>query len=90
MAGPEVIGEDVRQAETLLYDLAVMLRQVPLREHTRELHLRALQLKRDVGQWVVHPPARSVRQAAIEQLMELHGQAVAWLRRASHQADGTT
>jgi hypothetical protein len=40
-----------RRAEGLLYELAGELKFLPLEERTRDLHLRALSLKRTIGQW---------------------------------------
>ena len=38
---------DLHHAEQLLFDIAGRLRRVPYNEHTKDLHLRALSLKRD-------------------------------------------
>jgi hypothetical protein len=77
---------DARQADALLFDLATALRSVPVGPHTRQLHLRALTLKRDVNTWIVQPPPRQARRKALDELGELSREAAAWLRHG----DGTT
>ena len=89
--GPaRTINDDVQRAEALLFDLAVLLRYVPLGDHTRELHLRALHLKREVRQWAVQPPAPSRLDDVFDELAELRTEAAAWLRRGRHHEAGTT
>ncbi len=73
------LEDDARHAEALLYDLATVLRCVPLGSHTRALHVRALELKRDVCRWPADRPAPSARRAALEELVGLRREAAMWL-----------
>jgi hypothetical protein len=72
------LEQDVLHAELLLHELALELCQVPVDSHTRELHLRALQLKRDVAAWKSAPAPDAIRRAVVAELGELRGQATAW------------
>jgi hypothetical protein len=73
------LDHDVDQAGALLYDLAVVLRCVPLSPETRDLHVRALELKRDVGRWASEQPPAPLREAAIREILDLRRQASMWL-----------
>jgi hypothetical protein len=80
------LATDTQRAEALLYDVAVLLRQVSLKEETRHMHLRALQLKREVGHWPIVQPAASEREVAIAELEALYVEAGSWLHpsRVAH------
>jgi hypothetical protein len=62
---------EIQRAEAILHDLAAELRLVPLEEHTSHLHIRALELKREVARWAQTCPPRESRVAAIDELVEL-------------------
>ena len=66
---------DTERAEALLYDLASKLVRVPLGPRTREVHLRALTLKREVARWRDAPPAEAARRATLDELVALQHQA---------------
>jgi hypothetical protein len=61
----------VEHAERQLYALASQLRNVPASGPTRELHLRALQLKRELARWRTQLPDPAVREAVFSELEEL-------------------
>jgi len=66
---------DLQHAEAVLYELAVLLRRVPLDEQTRDLHLRALHLKRDVAKWHEQVADESSRRAVLNELVRLRREA---------------
>jgi hypothetical protein len=66
------LAADTERAEAILYELAGLLRLVPLGEHTSHFCVRALDLKRDVSRWVESTPPESARHALIEELLALH------------------
>ncbi len=68
---PSALADDQRRAETLLFELASALRFVPVEETTRDLHIRALELKRTVRDWMREPPAASAREATCDEILEL-------------------
>jgi hypothetical protein len=67
--------DDKQYAESLLHDLAIELRRVPMCEPTRGLHLRALSLKREVSAWSVLQAGSAERSAVIEELGDLQRRA---------------
>lgn len=92
---------DKREAESLLHELATELRRVPMCERTRELHIRALTLKREVSSWGVLEPGGPQRGAVITELGDLHrkahryrelptGRQLAYVASAGRHAQGTT
>jgi hypothetical protein len=58
-------------AERGLYVLATELRRIPLDAVTRRLHLRALELKRNVARWREHPPSRETAASTLEEVEAL-------------------
>jgi hypothetical protein len=65
---------EIVRAEALLRDIAASLRKRPMKGGTSELHVRALQLKRQVSSWTGEVPDATVRQV-VEQVVALHRQA---------------
>lgn len=61
----------IDQAERSLFALASELRRVPLGESTRQLHVRALELKREMVRWREHPPDQDVLTRALEEIERL-------------------
>lgn len=61
----------VEHAERQLFALAAQLRRVPASGPTRSLHLRALALKREIGQWRARPPDAEDRHRVFAELEEL-------------------
>jgi hypothetical protein len=55
----------------MLHALATDLVHVPVDSTTRELHIRALELRRDLGLWNESSPGPQVRQSALRELEEL-------------------
>jgi hypothetical protein len=82
---PELLEIDRKRAEELLFDLASKLVRVPLGPRTRDVHLRALALKRVVGTWHSDPPDEAGRRAVIEELLMLHKTAAESARFPSGQ-----
>jgi hypothetical protein len=89
--------DDVGRAAEALHELALVLRHVPVAEHTRELHLRALRLKRDVERWRERVPDARERRSVLEELERLRGDAAVFAevatlvhRAAGRQDEGTT
>lgn len=70
--------EDLRRAEAILHELALVLLRVPVGEQSRELHLRALALKRDVTRWHLWMPDEAVRHAVLDELLRLQQEASVW------------
>jgi hypothetical protein len=64
----------MQRAEALLHDIAIELLRVPARGDARELHVRALRLKRQVDAWTPHISEATV-QTTMEQLLVLHREA---------------
>lgn len=58
-------------AERSLYSLANDLRRVTLEKRTKRLHLRALELKREVATWRDRPPDPASCSATLEEIEEL-------------------
>ncbi len=79
---PSDLAADQHRAERLLAELAIELRRVPVDEHTRTLHLRALALKRAVMRWPDDQPDESVRHAVVDEVRVMQKEALDW-RRAS-------
>jgi hypothetical protein len=65
---------EVERAEALLHDIATMLLRLPMHGHVRDLHVRALRLKRRVSGWTAQVPDRTAHDTMTE-LVELHRQA---------------
>jgi hypothetical protein len=61
----------VDHAERSLYVLATELRRIPLDTATKRLHLRALELKRNVARWREHPPSRETAVSTLEEVEAL-------------------
>jgi hypothetical protein len=74
LAGETRLTSEVQRAEALLHDIAIELLRVPTQGSARELHVRALRLKRQVDTWTEHVPDATV-DATIEQLLTLHREA---------------
>jgi hypothetical protein len=72
------LASDQHRAEALLFELATILRRVPVEECTRSLHLRALALKGALGRWTVHQPDASARDAFFDELRALEREARYW------------
>ena len=62
-------------AERLLFELAAELRFVPVEERTRRLHLRALELKREVRSWRTQPPELAACDALCDEVQSLADEA---------------
>lgn len=71
------LERDVHSAEALLHALATELRNVPVDERTQALHVRALQLKREVTQWG-EAIAAEVRDQVLEELHALRAETAHW------------
>lgn len=78
---------DKNKAEGLLFALASELRYVPVEERTRELHVRALELKRDVAEWLRRRPDASVRQALCREVQELQAETRSLLLRPDRRIE---
>jgi hypothetical protein len=65
------LAADQHRAESLLSELATELRRVPVDEHTRSLHLRALALKRAVMHWAEQHPDESIRHAVVDEVLAM-------------------
>jgi hypothetical protein len=65
---------EIERAEALLHDIAIELLRVPMHGAARELHVRALRLKRQVATWTPQVADTTV-QATLDQLLALHRQA---------------
>ncbi len=63
---------DTERAQTLLHDIAVELRFLGFEGVATPLHLRALELKRQVTLWTETAPTEMQRQATIDDLLALH------------------
>ena len=68
---------DTRNAQALLHTLALELRHVPVDGQTQAIHVRALQLKRDVTHWQ-ESLAAEARERVLEELSDLCAEAVQW------------
>jgi hypothetical protein len=66
------------EAEALLFYLAAALLRLPYEGRTRALHIRALELKRRVGQWGLTVPSDDERRSTRESLVELCFEAAQW------------
>ena len=64
-------ADDTNRAEAILFGLAALLRSVPLSRSASRLHIRALELKRDVSRWSEVPASSALRQATIDDLLSL-------------------
>jgi hypothetical protein len=74
---------DLKRAEALLHDLAAKLMRVPLGPRTREIHLRALGLKRQLTDWAKAQPEAGQLRDVIEELLALQQRAVESVRHPS-------
>jgi hypothetical protein len=74
--------EDLRRAEAVLHELALVLLRVPVDEHTRDLHLRVLRLKRDIARWHSRMPDESARRTVLNELARLQQEVAIWDRGA--------
>jgi hypothetical protein len=75
------LAVDTERAQTLLHDIAAELRFLGLEGHAAPLHVRALDLKRDVTRWAETAPTATQRQSTIDDLLALHERVKA-VRRA--------
>jgi hypothetical protein len=66
------LAVDRERAHALLHEIAVDLRLLGLRGRAAHLHVRALDLKRDVARWTVTTVRDSQREATVEDLLALH------------------
>jgi hypothetical protein len=73
---------DASHAESLLYELAVTLRRVPVEESTRRMHVRALDLKRQVVRWRADQPPRDERLSALDEIDQLAQEAAFWQQKS--------
>jgi hypothetical protein len=64
------------QAEALLSDVAAELVRLPFEGRTRSLHLRALELKRQLGQWATAPIDDARR--TVKGILALRDEAAVW------------
>jgi hypothetical protein len=71
------LEETIARAEELLFALAIELRAVPVHERTRAVHLRALELKRDVASWRASPPIEDDRTRVFREIETLTREAQA-------------
>lgn len=71
----------IDHAERALHVLARDLRAVPVDGTTRRLHLRALELKREVARWRDAEPDVPSRCAALDEIEELSREVLAARRR---------
>jgi hypothetical protein len=62
---------DRRQAETLLYEIAIRLQALPFERDTGCLHLRALALKRTIATWADQDPDDAEHQAVFDEIRSL-------------------
>ncbi|MDP9034292.1 MAG: hypothetical protein M3O50_05760 [Myxococcota bacterium] len=69
---------DCREAEWLLSRLATDLLRLPFERRTRMLHVRALKLKRLVGQWGRAMPSDTERIATRQSILSLRREAAGW------------
>jgi hypothetical protein len=82
-----VLAADQQRAERLLFELASDLRFLPLGDGTRQLHIRALEIKGAVGRWMLDPPGAIAREATCNEIVELQSQTRAVLGRAALRAE---
>ncbi|HVH40821.1 MAG TPA: hypothetical protein VM925_00715 [Labilithrix sp.] len=61
----------IDHAERSLFDLASQLRRIPLESKTKPLHLRALELKREVASWRGRVPDLRTRAAVLDEIEQL-------------------
>jgi hypothetical protein len=81
LASQSSLASDQHRAEALLFELATILRRVPVEECTRTLHLRALTLRGILGRWPVDQPDASARDAFFDELRALEREALYWRGR---------
>lgn len=70
----------IEHAERALFVLANELRRVPLEPDTRRMHVRALELKREVARWRDRRPDIRERSAILEEIEALAREAEAHRR----------
>lgn len=71
-------GIDRAQTEALLFDLATTLLRLPFEGRTRSLHIRALELKRRVGQWGPSVPTEDEQLSTRECIIALRREVAQW------------
>jgi hypothetical protein len=76
---PTDAAGDRSPTEALLFRLATDLLRLPFEDRTRKLHIRALELKRLLGQWARAAPSDAERRAARDEIADLQRQAAGWL-----------
>jgi hypothetical protein len=82
IASPDLTADQMR-AERLLYELASELRFVAVEERTRQLHIRALEIKGAVTRWSRERPEARVREAMCDEIVALQARTRAVLSRAA-------
>ena len=70
-------GIDRGEAEAILSDVAATLMRLPFEGRIRSLHLRALDLKRRIGQWE-RTLAESDAQRTVRDILDLQSEATGW------------
>ncbi len=73
------------RVEEALHRLAVELRRVPVGEATRRLHVRALELKRDVTRWGEQRADGETMRAALEEIDGLLAEAIGWREHGARE-----
>jgi hypothetical protein len=84
--GPLMCPDSAR-AEAMLYTLALQLRRLPVNDRTHRLHVRALELKRDLARWCAEPGLAHAWGAAIAEIRALQVAATALANRARCDGD---
>lgn len=77
----------VDYAERCLHGLAHDLRRVPFLPSTRALHVRALELKRDVARWRRTVPDVDTRVRTLDEIEQLAAEAPRWRLRRDRARD---
>jgi hypothetical protein len=75
---PSAAAAAATQVEALLFEVARDLLRLPFEGRTRNLHLRALKLKRLVSRWTQAAPSARERETMQERVLELHRETLAW------------
>ena len=70
-------GVDRGEAEAILSDVAATLVRLPFEGRIRPLHLRALDLKRRIGQWE-RTVAANDAQRTVRDILDLQSEATGW------------
>jgi hypothetical protein len=78
LASQSNLAADQHRAEALFFELATILRRVPVEECTRALHLRTLTLRGVLGRWASDQPDAEARDAFFDELRALEHEARYW------------